>query len=301
MLARNYEKLLLGFAIFLLAASGLWVFMQSGSVAHLEAAVISPVPSDGAYQPVPVEAATVTTEVWPQPVSQSAGAEWLYDVFTPPTIYFNPVTKVFQVTPQVKPTVTVDPRSERQAELDRFGVTLVETKVPEYRLQLVGYIGEGEGARGQFENTLTGDIILGRPGRRIADLQIEVRSIEVNRAEFAATAVVLDERTGEEITLDTRTRRVLEGQRAAVLESKATGTRRTLAPGEAWPTDGYTFTLDSVELSPPKATVTKSGGDLVEPKSLTLEIPAPARSEPAAPADAGTTPPPVVDAPVFGP
>src|SRR5690606_8501223 len=101
----------------------------------------------------------VSTKTWPSAPEQSTGPEWVYDVFTPPEIYYDNVTKQFTVSAPFTPPPQEPP----------FGVELIEIRPDVFPLQLVGYIGDEGDQRGTFENALTGETIIGRTGKKMPE------------------------------------------------------------------------------------------------------------------------------------
>jgi len=167
MAAKSQDKILCGAALLLLLASAGWTLLQNSKLEALRNAASANAPQS-AYAPAGIDAPTVSTKTWPVAPSQTRGADWIYDVFTPPEIYYNEATKQFSVTPPV--TVTI-PEPEAP-----FGVSLISVKQDAFRLQLVGYVG-GEGDyRGTFEDTVSGETGVGRTGKVFPKLGLAIKS-----------------------------------------------------------------------------------------------------------------------------
>ncbi len=261
----------------LLLASAGWALLQNSKIAALKAAPDTNVPQV-AYVPTGTDAPRVSTREWPKPPSQSRGVDWIYDVFTPPEIYYDEATKQFSVTPPVsKP---VDPVKEVP-----FGLALVSIKQDAFRLQLVGYVGDVGDERGTFENGITGDTIIGRAGKVIPGLDLTIKSFEVKRNKIIskdsmpvydteATAVVVDTKTGEEIRL-TNKARLIKGNPFAIL--KADGATETVShrAGEKFTVGDVTYTVVNVTAEPPSAVVTKETAQAATPETKTLTPTAP--------------------------
>ena len=109
------------------------------------------------------EAPPLTFENWAPAASQSRGEEWLFDVFTPPVIYYDPGSQEFAVTP---PSLEAPDDSGLWA---RFDVELLEVRPRPYRLQLVGYAGEPGNYVAYLERISTGEILLVREGEELPD------------------------------------------------------------------------------------------------------------------------------------
>ena len=118
-----------------------------------------------------------TLEAWQRPLSQSRGEDWVFDVFTPPVLYYNPASREFTVTP---------PELVSSNELDpwkSFEIELIEVRQRPYRLQLVGYAGEEGNYVASFEYAPTGDVLLARAGNRLSEAGVKVVSFEVKQME----------------------------------------------------------------------------------------------------------------------
>jgi len=299
MAAKSQDKILFGAALVLMLASAGWMALQSAKLSALRTSAETSI-TPSAYAPAGIDAPSVSTSTWPIAPSQPSGAEWIYDVFTPPEIYYDATTKKFSVTP---PVVIIDKGPD--VVVKPFGVELVSVRQDAFRLQLVGYIG-GEGDyRGTFENARSGETVIGRTGTKIPDLGLTIKSFEVKRNkiisvesmpvyETVATAVVVDTATGEETTLNNK-HRLIKGTPFATF--KALGASETMehkADGKFTVGDA-TYTVVSVTAEPPSAQVRKEAPDLKEPETKTLTPPAPvspvpdspvAPEQPAAPATA---------------
>ncbi|CAM3109258.1 hypothetical protein [Rariglobus hedericola] len=297
MAAKSQDKIFFGVALVLLLASAGWMALQGSKLAKLRASADASITASP-YVPAGIDAPTVSTSTWPIAPSQPTGAEWVYDVFTPPEIYYNESTKKFSVTPPV--TVIVEVPKEIP-----FGLELVSIKQDAYRLQLVGYIG-GEGDyRGTFENTISGETVIGRTGKVFADLGLTIKSFTVKRNktispdsmpiyDTEATAVVVDSKTGEEVTL-TNKRRLIKGSPLAILKTTGASETTEHKVGSKFTIGNVTYTVRNVSSEPPSAEVVKESPELKEPETKTLTpfvpvdpVPAsqPATEQPATPAPA---------------
>lgn len=300
MAAKSQDKILFGAALVLLLASAGWALLQNSKIAALKAAPdtnVAPV----AYVPTGTDAPRVSTRSWPLPPAQPRGADWIYDVFTPPEIYYDEATKQFSVTPPVTKVVEVIKEVP-------FGLALVSIKQDAFRLQLVGYIGAEGDYRGTFENGVTGDTIIGRAGKVIPGLDLTIKSFEVKRNlikskdsmdtyDTEATAVVVDTKTGEEIRL-TNKARLIKGNPFATFQADGATETVTRRAGEKFTVGDATYTVVSVTAEPPSAVVTKETVQVPAPETKTLtpgapvdavvpssgEAAKPAEAAPAAPA-----------------
>lgn len=282
----------------LLAAAGLaiasavvcGIFIQRQASAP-QAAVATVELADTPYTPTVAEAAIVKTDTWTPSPPQTRGRDWVYDTFTPPEIFYNARTKNFTV----KPPAAV---SEEGVVEEPFGVELVAVRPEPFRLQLIGYVGEGSAARGTFENTSSGEVILATSGRRIPKLGLTIKSFEVSLVDIklagsmttrqrVATAVILDEKTKSEVIITHRERAFTGGLSAFVAQTGESATRE-LRTGETFRLGEASYRIEKISLTPPTVELTKEAPSLAQPDRRTLS---PRESDEATAPDAPTTPP----------
>lgn len=283
------DKVLLGTTT-LLALGSAAVF---GTLAWRSArAVQAPVPTvelaDTPYTPAIADAAPIKTNPWNAPTSQSRGREWLYDTFTPPEIFYNARSKQFTVRP---------PSSLQDGEEEAFGVELVSVRPEPFRLQLIGYVGDVGNERGMFENVLTGEVFLAAAGRRVPNLALSIRRLEVRAQPVAladsmttkqrvATAVVRDEKSGRDVTVTHRERHFTGTVSAFVAAAGESATREVRA-GDVFKVGEVTYRIDKVTLAPPSIEVSKESSHLPQPDRRTL---LPRETDPAEAPHGGTGP-----------
>lgn len=299
MSAKTNDTLYLSAGGILLAGACVWAFLQQSDISAFSEPLNAPV-SGSPYEPAEIKIADLETNTWARPESQAAGPDWLYQVFTPPVIYYNIESKRFTVTvpryeQKVGPGDPVDPLPPV-----KFGLELVKVTQPLFRLQLVGYVGEGATARGNFENQLTGATLFGATGKKIPDLNLEVVSFVAERrrtkvqggteiVETICNAVVRDTVTGVETKLDHKVR-TPEGPLEVTFKNELDGTLLTAKTGDTVTVGAHSFQVGELQTTPPSAVVTKSGGDLAAPESHTLLIPPPPPPPPV-PGENGEMPP----------
>lgn len=228
--------------------------------------------ADIPYTPTATDAAVVKSDVWAPPGAQSKGRDWVYETFTPPEIFYNARSKHFTVKP---PLAGGDDAPE-----EPFGLELVTVRPEPFRLQLIGFIGEGDGARGTFENVMTGEVFLAGAGRRLPNLALVINSLDVRQTPVAipdsmttrqrvATAVVRDERAGRDVTLTHRERRFTGGLSAFVAQPGQTAVQEVRA-GETLKLGDATYRIEKILLAPPSVEVTKESPALSQPDQRTL-------------------------------
>ncbi len=299
MAAKSLDKILCGAALLLLLSSLGWTFSQSGKAkaAHRSASESGSIVP---YSPAVLGELQVNSQVWAPPLAQSGGPEWVYEVFTPPEIYYDAGSKRFSVTPPN--SVVVVPVKVQEPP---FGVELIQVKQDAFRLQLVGYTGKEGNYRGTFENAVSGKTILGQAGKKIADLGLTIRSFEVkqNRSKQAtgmdlieteAIAVVVDDKTGEVFNLTNKSR-LTKGTPIAYFKLEGSAEPVAHKAGDKFTVGDTTFTVTSVSFEPNEVVVVKEAPSLKQPVTKTLTVAAPV-SAPAAAAPA-PAPTPTLAAP----
>jgi hypothetical protein len=285
MAAKSQDKILFGAALFLMLASAGWMALQSSKLSTLRTSSEVNI-SSSAYVPAGVDAPTVSTKTWPPAPSQTSGPLWVYDVFTPPEIYYDSTTKQFTVTVPTVGPVTSPPVAP-------FGIELVQVRPDAFRLQLIGYVGSEGDYRGTFENTLSGETIIGRAGKVIPDLNLTIKSFEVKQKTVVteesmpvryteASAVVVDNQTGNEVTLTNR-KRYISGTPFAVLKIDGTSDTIQHKVGAKFTAGNATYTIVNVVAEPPSVEIRKESPDLKEPETKTLTPAAPVAPVPASP------------------
>lgn len=238
-------------------------------------------------QPVTSEEPTLT---WAASPAQSQRADWGYDIFTPPEIYYDPQTAAFMATPTVATSEDVSVLEES------FGVELVAIKVNLFRLQIVGYVGGPGDYRGTFIDAESGETLVVPAGKTLPRLGVRIEAITVERlqtptaegavlTEWVATAIVRDERRGETVVLNSREKRVVSAPQA-VLRDSATGEEVELRAGECWPREAGNFKLMSVRAETGEVEITKTVSDSTTPLGRTLR----SRENPNLGATIGTNP-----------
>jgi len=164
---------------------------------------------------------------WPEPKFQRRGPQWVFDVFTPPEIFYHPARQAFHVKPVLSPNdsaVTTHSLVGPQAG-HRNAPRLLGVRREEYPLQLSGHIGGGgrdsfgdgsdRGFFGLFENRETGETLLLRGGERVDSLGIDVLNFRVEAQPIAISETM-----------------TLRAPRAAATIRDAQGERRILQEGE---------------------------------------------------------------------
>lgn len=282
-----YDKLLLAIAA-LLFAGGVYLYLQKSGAAP-SADTVARSAADNPYEPIPIAESESVEATWPEVGPQPAGPRWIYDVFTPPKIYLDLATGEFTAEPPVPPQPPVP-----------FGIYLSGVEREAYRLQLEGYIEED---RSDSSKTLllmydeeAEKQVRARPGDEKPEAEFELLNFDIerirdgnNNIEVVATAVILDQRTGEEVTLVHGERRFESGVTAIIRSEQDPSYVKELeeAPVEfEGPLGNYTLLEINLEESSVK--VEKHGVEERDPEVETLRV---RRSMPTTPPPAETITP----------
>ena len=267
----GYDKLLAAGAFLLLAASLGWVGAHQSVIAALRSQAVAAELTGVAYTPSASRRLETNPAVWARPEAQSHGSGWLYEVFTPPVIYYNTLARSFAVTPPLNPADGGAP----------FGLELLDVKLEPYRLQLVGYFGEPGDYLAAFVSANQAETLLARSGRRFEQLGLSLRSFDVKKVEVphddarpvydvAALAVLFDEQSGTEVVLDSRTRKLTDTPLAVLRWGTGGSSTRTLREGDTF-TDGTgSYRIERIQLDPPEVVVARQTPGLPLPESRVL-------------------------------
>lgn len=243
-----------------------------------------------AYTPMAPEAPAIKPVVWEAPRAQARGRDWIYDLFTPPEIYYNRLSKQFTVKP---PSSLVEEGTD-----EPFGVELVAVKPEPFRLQLFGFVGEEGKWRGMFQNVRTGEVFVAAGGRAVPNLKVTIKQFDVKRQpialaesmttqQFVASALVRDDVAQRDVVLTNR-ERVFTGTTSAFVAEPGESTTREVRAGDTFKIGDATYRIEKVELSPPSIEVTKESPNLGQPLRQVLTPREPETAEPAEPLGGGS-------------
>lgn len=270
LLNASYDKFLPGLAALLLAAISGWFWRQQGEVRRIRAQPVAVQPAGAPYERANLRLPETKTAVWTKAPAQSQGGGWLYEVFTPPVIYYNAVARSFTVTPPM-----------HQGELAiPFGLELLAVTQEQFRLQLAGYFGAPGDYLVAFTSPNRSETLLAREGRRFEDLGLTLKSFDVKRIvvehhdawpvyDIAAFAVLTDDRIGGEVVLDNRARKYTDTP-LAVLQPLTGGPRREVHEGDTFSDENSTYRIERIQLDPPEVVVARTAPDLPQPETRIL-------------------------------
>jgi len=212
---------------------------------------------------------------WREPTPQRRGRDWLYEVFTPPSVFYDRHSRALAAIPADE-AMPADP-DNRPLDLQ-----FLQARRGAFRLQLVGYAGGRNDLRGIFADTVGGETMIGRAGDRLARAGVLLKQILVSRSgvgersgaatgEPVATATLTDETTGNEVVLTTRAQSPGGPPLGLFSSRKTPALRRELKEGESVTCNGVRYRVDRIELEPPLAVVAclTPGGDRADRQILT--------------------------------
>ncbi len=206
----------------------------------------------GLDQEFAVELTSLTTDKpfeWRKPTPQG-GANWIFDIFTPPVIYYDPETKTFTVTP---------PFPNAVASIDAYEIELIRIVLRPYRFQLVSYAGAAGNYLLTLEDLENGKDVFCAPGDRLVELGIRISDFQEKRVVAEAVgegATEAFDLVGEVIVEDLKsgnTYRLKHNDVTFLDESDAefrtsSGQLITLSKGDSWSSDDATYFVSSIRL-----------------------------------------------------
>lgn len=206
-----YDKILLAVAVILLILALAFTFMGSGTKPESNLGNQQPTGADFTVIEVP-DASIIGDTEWPEPLFVDDNPLRIYQVFTPPKIYWDPIAKELSwVAIDIDPPLPPPP----------FGVELVSLERELFRVQFEAYfVKEGEG----FDNDVLliynhelGEAVRGTVGQEFPEHEFKIVSFDIERVVketedsieiFRYPTVVIEDlrEDGKQITLTTAER-----------------------------------------------------------------------------------------------
>lgn len=214
-------------------------------------------------------------EAWESPESQTRGEEWMFDLFTPPVIYYDPVTREFAVTPP-----NYKPKSDDDRLWSLFDLALVEVRLRPYPLQLVGYAGDPGSFVAYFEDVSSGRITLIREGATNEEYGVSLIGFEERQVEVLdersmpvrqglGVARLMDHASGLEINLTNRETKMFSDLEARVRDLRD-GRVLTLKSGSRVEMEDCDYLIGDLSTDPEQASITKISKDGLRRFTLVL-------------------------------
>jgi hypothetical protein len=253
------DEITLGAAGVLFVSLGLWALL--GGAGEAAAPQLPEQGAMGRYQSAAIANPETATDVWTAP-DVADGDAWVFDVFTPPVIYYDVANHAFSVTPP--DTETGEARGQENA----FGLELVEVKRTPYRIQLVGYVGSEGDYLATFEDVEARTTFLARPGRTVEEPGVMLRSFLVEKVrdesgggtvvqDTRATAVIRDLRQDRDVTLVQKVRLMNDAPSAVFRVTGELARNVEGRQGDSVTTADATYIIGMVSFDPPTAEVTR--------------------------------------------
>lgn len=280
---RRPEFIFLCVALVTAAGSMSWFGLNRSSTGRIRPERIKIVSSAPAYLSSVFDVNGAKAESWQPPSGQRKSRQWVYDVFTPPEIFFDPHLKEFSVTP---PTTAIERDESTATAAQRpasLGVELMGVKRTLFRLQLIGFVESDRGYQGLFENTLTSETFLAAKGRSVPALNLVIEDVDVRTHSVSlpesmttqqtlATASVRDLSSGEIIALTTLERCYAAAPRATLVTGISAMAQRDVRNGDVIEVDGVTYEIGEIQLAPPSVTICRRASAQVAAERRTLNL-----------------------------
>ncbi|MEO6006389.1 MAG: hypothetical protein ABIZ04_15450 [Opitutus sp.] len=259
---RHVELIGLGFAACLVLGS-IGRFWVPGLATERQRVVSRAIRSDTApYVPAARTVRESPFGSWRPPVPQPNDRAWTYDLFTPPEIYYDPSSKRFTVTP---PTLSL-PNEPAPAPTDAVDFRLLSVNRSLFPLQLIGFVGTGPEAVGVFENSTTGETVIGRAGQSIPSMNLFIETFatvptpialpdSMTTHQVIATARVKNVITGEVTPLTSKERHYAPKLSALIAAGPDDLIRQNAVEGDVFVANGISYAAETVQLTPPSITV----------------------------------------------
>ena len=217
--------------------------------------------SDFQSEILPVSAPVEAT--WSNPLAQSTGKEWVFEVFTPPVVFYDPKTAVFSVTP-----AAVASGSGRE-----FTLELIAVKRELYRVQLCGYVGQPGAYIALLSQPGLPGSLLARENEPVGDLGLVLKHFSIQKMalapdaggpafEVAAVAELWDERSGSTVQIDGRGQKFADALVAVVSFSDSRGKPHELREGDVLRDRGFAYRIANIQSDPAEITVAREGDGL---------------------------------------
>jgi hypothetical protein len=198
--------------------------------------------------------------VWETPVAQAAGGNWIFELFAPPPIFYDPETGVFRAGLSRE-----DAAGGRGSESE---MRLLAVRAVPFRVQLQGSFGPPGSRRVVLAATNSREVWCARPGERWAALGVVLTKLEIGSAtskaeESGATpttspqATIWDERASRTLTLRAG-EPALTDELQATLQSTRSDRVRRVQEGDTWTDTGFTYRVERLNRDPAWAEISRT-------------------------------------------
>lgn len=281
MYALGRDKFPLFLALAALVASCLWFgkpVRVSDSVLHRSRVQVRP-QSSGEVPSLPLSAARTPRVKWSAPMAKPAGDPWQFDVFSPPEIRYDEVSRQFFVTPK---TVAVERRASVARAVTPGDLRLVSVHRTQFDVQLVGYAAGEKGGAGFFENVRTGENYVAVTGDRLGTSGLTLENFEIARESVLesemrferkiATARVRDDLSGRVTALRSGECAYADVLVAIVVLESQASTPREMREGDAISAGGKHFKVSRIQIDPAAIELITDTADNADRERLMLSL-----------------------------
>ncbi len=253
----RYEIILFYVCLIILGISATWYYFNPSSA---ETELVFNASSNSISSPYQINETASSSRLppmWNEPARQSWDDEAIFEIFSPPKIYYNTIENTFVLEPPIKPI----------EHGDGFGIELVGFARFPYRLQYKGFAGVkgeyhillGNEKSGEDLRVKVGDI-LSNEGVTILTFDVDRRiSSDSNNAPLLRESIelqILDTRLGERITLGPEIR--YSSQVGAILRTTGANPQAiTLEPQQNFLTGEDIYTLHTVDIDEKSVVIKK--------------------------------------------
>lgn len=269
------DRIFLGISLAAVFASGAYFSWKANSVSRASRVPRAMVERSMAARRLQDDSGeTIERTTWRAPTAQARGRGWIYDMFTPPEIYYDVAKAEFFVH-------DVSPKGGSPSN-EFHDLRLIAVRHALFPLQLLGHFGGGERLLGTFEDVDTHEVFLGGPGRELAGMNLRIEAIALERrslesagessvVRIVATARVRDLTTGAVATLVSGERCFSEALVAIVaVHDGAEETFFELKVGETARTLEKRFAVERIELNPSVVGFAATGADASSAQRMDL-------------------------------
>ena len=258
----RYDKILFAAAALALVAACVW-FLQP-----------QPMPGEkfgskqSGMEPLlpasPSEELALRPSPWLPPDSHQEQAAWIFDLFTPPPVYFHPEDETFSLEP---------PRQEEVNEPENDGLRLAGFGRVRYRLQYCGYAG-GEGSYLiNLRDEESESWLVGKVGQEFPQQDFSIRNFQGPAAAGESAALTIyDQRLDKEIVLCEEPSYEM-GRLARFALNHQTGTEIEAAENESFQAGPATYLVKTIDCAGGKAVLSRTVPGKEEPETVILYLP----------------------------
>lgn len=266
-----YDKIILAVGVIALAGSGAYYATQQ---AEVEASVTK-TPFGENYENLTADQFESSAAVWVDPVAQDDDGRELYDVFTPPKIWWDEATKTFIFQP---------PKEDEP--IPPFGFRFVSIERELFRVQLEAYFealsGNFDDATVSLFNYETNQAFRGKVGDRFPEHQVEIMDFVVEKVvdeqgliSRVPSVTIKDEVSGENIVLTTAERLYIPNSYFLKFETLPPYPSRTIEwedAGQSEEVGDVTFKLLDFDFDNQSASIEKTFADDTPTETKTLTV-----------------------------